>query len=269
MPIDQSTQSDILLASYALNTGSQSAAIRLAYQVAPALGLNLPGSGSLFAPSGKSITLALTQAIAPAPVVMTANAPFGPGAPPAVQQQGPATTGIVTVTLNTSPQSGDGYGQTVHYSQRARQTVHQTSGGFIVDEFGMAPGSLTIELIVAAQDGVISKLALMSSLLQKAKLANPLQPGVAASTFTYTNSIDGTKLMLTQTSIDITQNAGEPGMAHVVISGDVLRDFNGAPTSAPGLSTGAATTAQSALLEFSNNSVTTAQGGLAGFSGGG
>jgi hypothetical protein len=262
--IDPSVQSDLLLASYSANTGSQSAAIKLAYQVAPALGINIPGAGSLFAPTGKTITLILSQNVAPAPTTVTATS-LGAGSIPKTQQSGPSTSNIVAVTLGYSPQSGDGYGQTVRYSQRARQSVHQTSGGFYVDQFGMGLGSLTLELIIAAQDGVVSKIQLMSALLTKAKLANPLQPGVGACTLTYMNNIDQTKLILTQSELEISQVAGDPGMARVTITGDVLRDFNATPSSAPAAATTTPTTTQSPLLSYSEDAVTTARGGTTSF----
>jgi hypothetical protein len=79
-------------------------------------------------------------------------------------------------------------------------------------------------------------------------------------------------MLLTQTQIDFSQEAGAPGQARVTITADVLRDYGAQNTSSPAPSTLNPATQQAALLSYlggtsgggASGDITTAVGGLGG-----
>jgi hypothetical protein len=255
-------ESGILLASYTAQTQSLTAARRLANLVVSAA---LPGQSVNTGPGpSTSIILSLTRSDTPSTALVTPVSYGGPGTPPISQTPGPVTNQVAFIRMDVSPDGGNGYAQSVRYTVRARQSIHQTPSGFIVDEFGFAPGSLTVEAIISAADGVLSNLALFRNLLVQAKLASPLSPN-PASTLTYINSIDGTKMLLTQTQLDFSQDATMPNQARVTITADVLRDFGSQSSASPAPSTQTPATQQAALLSYTDG-ITTATGGLGNIS---
>ena len=253
-------ESGILLASYTVQTQSLTAARRLA-GIAISAALPAPLS-TLVAGSGTSITLALTRSDTPPPATVSPVSAGGPGTPPTSQAQPSSTTQVAFIRMDVSPAGGNGYAQSIHYTMRTRQSNHQTPSGFYVDEFGFAPGTLVVEAIIAASDGVITNLANFRNLLIQAKLTNPLQPQPAA-TLIYVNSIDGTRMLLTQTELDFSQDASAPNQARVTITSDVLRDYGSQNTAAPNPSTAQPTTVQSQLLSYTEGITTASYSGAA------
>lgn len=203
---------------------------------------------------GSSVPMQLLQAVVP-------RSPGSPGRAPQVgmTQSTPGQLGQLTFDTTIA---ADGLAQNISYSFSARQTTHQTAGGYYVDEFGEAPGSLAIDLLVLSTGGLPDQLRKFKSLLDNAKLSNPLSPSFPA-TLTYVNSYDGCSFIITQTRIDFREEAERPNTLMVSISGDILQDYAQPParTSSSGVATvannvqPAAVASQSSILNFVKASI--------------
>jgi hypothetical protein len=179
-------------------------------------------------PKGTSITLILERTDQNPPTVPAKiSSPGTAGKPTSQQSQGAQKSIIAKITLDVAP-SSDGFAQSVGYVRTARQSEHQTAGGFTIDEWGMAPGDIKIAAKVVFTRDTFTQIKTFKDQLDQAKAVSPLanlSPD-SAKLLRYHNSIDGQSYIITQTSLTIDEVAGEPNQALVAIIGRVLYDYS-------------------------------------------
>lgn len=180
------------------------------------------------APTSKTITLVLNATATPAqPAIARPTSPGSPGNPPTALAQSPQTQPTAIVTFDISPSGGVGFVQSISDRTEAHQSVHQTASGFYIDQFGMKPGELNIEAVVAFTSDVATQVQVFKDLLYKAKLlatANTVYINPPPRLL-YTNSVDGRTLLLSQTELEVKQSAERPNMATVSIRATILTDY--------------------------------------------
>ena len=139
---------------------------------------------------------------------------------------------VAKLVFDAIPAS-DGMAQGVSYHFSARQSTHQTQGGFYVDEFGTAPGTVSIDLVclvyaVGNSGQVVSvadQIDKFKAFLDDAKLSNPLSPSYP-QLLRYVNAFDGRSFILTQTTLDFRMDATRPNTLLVTVAGDILLDYS-------------------------------------------
>lgn len=216
-------------ASGAAGAADSSGANDKAANIARYAKAGLPALVPVTVPASITLELSGTSQQTSTLLPIAPRSPGSPGRPPqpGKAQRKPQTLETITFDVATTK---DGFAQTISYSFTARQSTHQTAGGYYVDEFGTAPGSLSIDVIALATDvgDLANRLSRLKSLLDEAKLSNPLSPAFP-TVLRFLNAYDGCSFILTQTRIDFRYSADEPNRLAVSIGGDILQDYGTTP----------------------------------------
>jgi hypothetical protein len=179
-------------------------------------------------PVNPRITLTLEGTAANKNTNVVPFAPRAPGSPgriPLVSAKNQAAPSINATLVFDVVMGFNGFAQNISYTFSPRQTTHQTAGGFYVDEFGLAPGSLAIDVLVATTNDLQSQLSQFTAILETAKKANPLSPSFA-QVLRYVNAFDGRAFLLTQTRLDVRMQNDRPNQLLISLSADILTDYS-------------------------------------------
>lgn len=197
-----------ILAIY--NTRQAAIAQANAIKSAQTLGTNLGVTQGLqnYSTSPRTLTLEL---LTPQSKAAT-NA--SPGAP----------SGYFLSTSLTFAVAKDGYAQNISITATARQNVHQTVVGNYVDEWGMAPGQLTVDCDVIWTEAPPSQVQSFFDLIQNAKATTPLSDELP-SILRYHDDYLNRSYVITQDSLVLTESADHQNMGHLTIAATILYDY--------------------------------------------
>jgi hypothetical protein len=153
---------------------------------------------------------------------------------------------VAQLTFDVSRNS-NGYAQTVEITESARQSVHNTAGGFYVDEFGYSPGSLNVSVWVLYNTVPGQQVQVFFDLLSKAKLTQPLSNEIPLR-LRFHDSYLQRSLIITQDSVRLQADVEAPNRARLSIAATILYDYS--DPSAPPQS--ALTPGQAAATQVAN-----------------
>jgi hypothetical protein len=138
-----------------------------------------------------------------------------------------ATPAPITVALLTFDvgRNADGYAQVVEITESARQSVHNTAGGYYVDEFGLAPGNLTVDVWVLYGQVPGQQVQNFFDVLKKAKLTQPLSNEIPLRLRFHDTFLERS-LVITQDNIRLRTDVEAPNRARLTISATILYDYS-------------------------------------------
>jgi len=259
-----SSAAGVVLAVYNARADQLSAA----QQTALAQRANITArAADLATKSNRTITLQLIATADAPPAIVRPVSDGSPGTAPVIGTQSSTTNVIAGITLDIAPLGGQGFAQSLRDHSEARQTIHETAGGYYVDTFGLRPGDFALEAIVVFTRDAATQIQAFKDLLAKAKLLpNPAASQVTtpAPRLLYTNSINGRTLLLTQASLDVSESAMNPNMASIEIRASILVDY-AVVTQAPAANVVGGNSAPlgGALLQTTNATGTTVNNAVA------